>query len=213
MNNVFVSFPKANSFYGKSIDEQRVHYEVYKEWLDMLHSIGCNVEYLYEDTLAKDMVSKYEFTTIVKTAFSKSDIQFILVNKNKNIFSEDIIEYVNEGVMDELLDAESCNINIGDKFKVPYSLIKQDKNMYLKKKIESIGKKYKYILDSYIKDKRYVLQFRTNCNTDRGKAVSSTIEESDGRLLIEVNVNDGSSKVYYGGVSLDKEHIPLILSN
>lgn len=202
---IFVSFPKHQCYDLKDTGLQRTYKDKFIKYLKMLSDAGCDIEILLEDKLAIDMLHIAGITPKrISTCISKSDLDWI------NQYPE--IEDLSDTVFSDYGIANKILYDGDSKFQVPLTVLREGKAEYFRKRSESYRKRYIYVIDRYLTDAQNVLQFRVNGPMDRGHAVSSTTRVGDGRLCIEVGLTSGFTTSYYGGVFVQEETLPMILS-
>ena len=202
---VFVSFPKPECYYLKDTGLQRTYRDKFVKYLQMLSEAGCSVEILLEDRLAMDMTRAAGIKPKrISTCITKSDLNWI------NQYPE--IEDLSDTVFSDYSIANKILYDADTKYQVPLTVLKEGKAEYFRKRSESYHKRYKYTINKYLTDATNVLQFRVNGPMDRGLAVTSTARTGDGRLCIEVGLTSGVVSSYYGGVFIQEETLPMILS-
>ncbi len=202
---VLLLLPKPQCYNLKNLSTQRIYKDKFTKYIKLLLDSGCYIEVLLEDQLAFDMLGSMGVSpALVSTCISKGDLDWI--NKYPDI------EEFSGRVFSEYGSANKVLYDSESKFLVPLSVMKEGHAVYYKERVMSYHKRYKYTIDRYITESPNVVQFRLNNSMDRGCSVSSTAKQGDGRLCVEVGVNAGFVSSYYGGVFVQEEHLPMILS-
>lgn len=200
-----IMFPKSGCYALKDLSEKRILKDMFTKYLTYVKLANCQVEYLLEDSLARDMLIDAGISNArVVSCVTPADINFLKQYREV----EDLEDYIFDsysGVEHRTYDAER-------KYSVPLSALKEGKAAYFKKRVQNFRKSYSYSVNKYIAECTNVLQFRTGNSMDRGCAVSTTSKLGDGRLCVEVNVYNKISHIYYGGVFMQEEALPAILS-
>jgi hypothetical protein len=135
---------------------------------------------------------------------SSDDIAFFNVYQNR----VDLQPYVFRA-FESLKNYSGCS---DKKFTVPITLLKEDREAYINKRIEAYHKRLRSDTDCMLKSKKAVLMFRADNGLDRYTALRETVIQGDGRLCIEVNINSNMAVSYYGGVFIQEEYLPTILA-
>lgn len=203
--NILVIFPKEQCYTLKSLSLQRRYRERFIQYIKLLSEHGCRLEILLEDQLAYDMLNACGIIPYkVSTCLSKADIAWIEKYPDIDGFSSRVfMDYP----VANLVSYPECS-----KFTTPLSALKEGKSVYYKKRVEEYRKRYSYTINRYISDCTNIMQFRVNGPMDRGCPVKTTVHQGDGRLCIEVGMDNGSVASYYGGVFIPEESLPTILS-
>jgi hypothetical protein len=202
---ITVVFPKASCYYGKSLDTQRIYSALFKKYLDMLAECNCQVEYLLEDDLAMDFMKDYTFANArIVTCVSPSDIKFFDNYR-------DLID-LNSRVYQAYNSTENYAGEFEKQYTVPITLIREDREAYIDKRVEVYRKRLRLATDAMLKSRKAVLMFRADNGLDKATALRDTVVNGDGRLCIEVNINSNMAVTYYGGTFLQEEYLPTILS-
>ena len=205
---VVVSFPKLASYEGRGADTVRTHDAIYKEYLDILVKANVVLEYFIEDTLAVKMIERYgladKIRTVKLTYTCPADLTFAdqqrdLVNLPDNVYSE-------------YSDAK-CIVSESDrKTAVPITLLREDRDKYIKERVKLLEKRSKEALNEYVSNRETALQFRTDSSMDRGTAVCNSASMGDGKLRIEIHLNGNPPKIFYGGVYVTKDYLEPLLN-
>lgn len=202
---VTIVFPKATSYYGKGLDTQRIYDSTIKKYLGILKDACCPIEYFIEDKLAVDFCNAAGFDQVnILTCISPSDISFFSNYK-------DLIE-LDDAVYTEYDKVSKQHGDYEKKMTVPITLIREDREQYIQKRVDCFRKRTKAALDDYLKRSKAVLMFRFDNGSDRASSIKDTVYQGDGRLCVEVNLNTNMVLTYYGGTYLTVDNLPTILS-
>lgn len=202
---ITIIFPKSGCYALKDLNEKRILKERFMKYLAIVKAAGCAVECLLEDTLAHDMLfdANIEPTKIV-SCITQSDIGLLQ--------QYDDIEDLEDYVFSSYPTVEHILFDTEKKYTVPLTALKEGKAAYIKRRVQNYRKSYSYCIGRYISECKNILQFRTGNSMDRGCAVSTTSKQGDGRLCVEVNMSNQTTSVYYGGVFIQEDMLPTILS-
>lgn len=202
---VLVIFPKPQCYTLKDMAIQRTYREKFLKYIKLLSDNGCSLEVLLEDQLAYDMLQMVGVKPyMVSTCITKSDLDWIEKYPD--------IEDLSQRVFGDYASANKVLYDADSKFIVPLTMMKEGKAAYYKARVLAYHKRYRYTIDRYVTDSINVLQFRLDGPMDRSVAVRNTVRDGDGRLCIEVGLNTGFVQSYYGGVFVQEEYLPTILS-
>lgn len=202
---VLLIFPKSGCYDFKDDNTQRRYLDVFKKYVKMLDDAGCAITVTLEDKLAFDVLGVLGMTPAsVVTCYSPSDIEFLRMYPD--------IEKIQDRVLVSYADTEMKHYDTEKKYIVDPTLIRKGKGVYLKKRTEIYRKRYKESLNTLIAEYTNVMQFTLNRMTDRGDSLRTLVKQGDGRLCIEVDMEIGRCFAYYGGVFIEEDMIPTILS-
>lgn len=202
---VTVVFPKASCYEGKGLDTQRIYSALIKKYLNMLKDCNCQIEYLLEDKLARDFICEVGIVNPkVVTCISKSDIEFF--NNYRDLI--DLQPYM----YSEFSSVENFAGDVEKKYMVPITLLRENRDAYISKRIETYRKRLRASTDALLLSRKNVFMFRSENGLDRATALRDTIAQGDGRLCIEANINSNMAITYYGGTFMQEEYLPTILS-
>lgn len=202
---MLVLFPKQQCYSLKDLSTQRSLDERFSKYLKILKDCSVKVEVLLEDQLAYEMLNKNGITPDrIITCLAPSDFDWISRYPDIENFSQRILaDY--SSTTQVIYDAES-------KYVVPITLMKEGKMSYYKARVDAYHKKYRYALNRYVAESKNIFQFLAAANLNRCTPISETFRQGDGRLCAEVNLSNGTTNIYYGGVRVMEEHLPTILS-
>lgn len=202
---VLVMFPKASCYINKSFDVQRIYRAYFKEWIKFLIDNGCSIEYMLEDSLAREILKEMNVDANCVTCICPSDIQFFMTQQGW----VDIPDYV-------YAEYTSAVPKIGDtekKLSVPFYVLKEGNEVFLNKKSECCKKRIRTATDAYVRESKNVLMFATNAQTNRCTELSEQASMGDGRLLMEFYLEKGFMNCYYGGAYLPQEYLTTVIQN
>lgn len=200
-----IIFPKEQAYINKPLDVQRIYRNIFMKYLTLAKDSGCTVEYFLEDSLARKFVKEFgiENTKII-TAVSGSDVSFF------KMYS-DLIS-LPDYVYSEFSNVENVAGTVEKDYTVPINLVREDRELYIKKRVDVFRKRLRVATDAYLKASKNVLMFRMDNNLDRVTPIRDTVLVGDGRLCIEVNVETGLGVSYYGGTFIPEEYISTIMT-
>lgn len=203
--NITVVFPKPCCYDGKGLETKRIYRLQIMKYLNMAKDAGCKFEYFLEDKLARDFLREACITDAkIVTCLSKSDITFF-----KSYASlVDLEDYV----YSEFDSTENYAGDVEKKYTVPLTMLREDRDAYIAKRVETFRKRLRTATDAYILSKKSVLMYRTDNGSDRTDPIRGTVNVGDGRLCIEVNIFSNMAVSYYGGTFIQEEYLPMILS-
>lgn len=202
---VLVMFPKASCYVNKSFDVQRIYRSNFKEWIKFLVDNNCSIEYMLEDSLAKEILKEMNVNASCITCVCPSDIQFF-ANQQGWV---DIPDYV-------YAEYSSAVQKIGDvekKLSVPFNMLREGNEVFLNKKAECCKKRIRTATEAYVRGSKNVLMFSTNAQTNRCTGLSEQAAIGDGRLLMEFYLEKGFINCYYGGTYLPQEYLIAVIQN
>lgn len=201
---MLVLFPKQQCYAYKDLATQRSLDERFNKYLKILVDANVKLETLLEDQLAYDILSKNGISDVDSvTCITRNDLEWI------SKYPE--IEELSQRVFAEHGNARPAVYDADKKYEVPLSVIKEGRSVYYKARVDAYHKKYKYAINKYVKQSLGVLQFLSAPNLNRCKPISDSCSEGDGRLCIEVNLNNGLTNIYYGGIRINEEYLPTLL--
>lgn len=200
-----VVMPKASSYTNKSDVVQRVYNKAFKKWITYLNDLGCTFEYMLEDSLARDIFKELNISATVISCISNSDIAFFR-NKQELV---DIPSYV----YDEYNTVVDKSGDVEKKYTVPMTLLKTDKDMFMKKRLEVFRKRTREATNDLVRGTKNVLMFNANSATNRCIPLNEQTTQGDGRLLMEFFLEKEFITCYYGGVYLPYDYIPDIIKS
>ena len=203
--NILLIFPKSQCYDNKDDNTQRRYIDVFKKYVKMLDDAGCAITVTLEDKLAFDVLGVLGITPAqVVTCYSPSDIEFLRMYPD--------VEKLSDRVLVNYSETEKRHYDIEKKYIVDPTLIRKGKVAYLNKRTEIYRERYKEALNKLIAEHTNVMQFTVNSMNDRGDAVRTIVKQGDGRLCIEVDLGIGRCLAYYGGVYVEEDMLPTILS-
>lgn len=203
--NVLVIFPKPQCYDLKDTGVQRTYRQKFIQYLEMLVSNGCGIDVLLEDKLANSMMASIgQKPRNLFTCISKSDLDWVEKYPDTDQLNADVFNMYNKA-RPMLFDSES-------KFTVSLTVMKEGKAAYFNKRVKAYHNRYKYTIDKLVSTQKNIMQFRVGNSMDRGIAVKSTVAQGDGRLCIEIGINEGYVASYYGGVFIEENTLPMILT-
>ena len=166
---------------------------------------NTRIEYFIEDKIARNLLLELGApNTKALSCVTPSDVTFS--QQYPSLF--EMPEYI----VQEYDSAEKYLYDVERKYVVSPALIKEGKEVYLKKRADTAKKRLRLATDKYLSEKKCVIQFRANSNMDRTTPLRETITTGDGRLCIEVDIENGLCTTYYGGVYIPEDMIEQILS-
>jgi hypothetical protein len=152
-----------------------------------------------------DFMKDYTFANArIVTCVSPSDIKFFDNYR-------DLID-LNSRVYQAYNSTENYAGEFEKQYTVPITLIREDREAYIDKRVEVYRKRLRLATDAMLKSRKAVLMFRADNGLDKATALRDTVVNGDGRLCIEVNINSNMAVTYYGGTFLQEEYLPTILS-
>lgn len=203
--NVLILFPKAQCYFGKSLDTQRIYKNVFTSYINLLRDNNCTVNYLLEDKLAEELLADYPEDRKKRiTAYCKVDAEFLSKFDDGDEFTPEMFCYH---------DTSECIAgDISKEIPLPADMMSKGRENFINVRTKICKKRWRTVVDRYILNNKAVLLFRADNNLDRCTPLSESISQGDGRLCIEVHFNRGGTTSYYGGVYIPEDFIPSILS-
>lgn len=203
---VFVLFPKAACYDRKDTVTQRQLSTIFNEKLSMLVNCGCTIQYLLEDKLAHEFISKLNYDRVeCVTGLPETDYTFLIRNTDE----DDPLE---QYVFNMYNTVQKIDDGVGSKNVVDPRLLMTDKEQYYIQRKLCYKKRRRDITDHILKQSHNVLVFRAGNVSDRSMDATQTIAEGDGRLVIQVDLQYNTTTCYYGGVFIPSDMVGSILS-
>lgn len=197
--------PKFQFYAGKDVNSQRSYRQIYKKYIDMLREHNVQIICLLEDSLTMGMLEELKYDNVhYVTNISEQDKEFF--KKYPEFY--DLPEYF----YDMYDDAEKMLYNYEKIYTVSPTLMREGKEVYFKARSESARRRISKARESLIDYTSNILQFRASSNMDNIKPLREQISLGDGKLLIEVSLNNGTCVSYYGGTYIPEDLIHDILS-
>lgn len=202
---VTVLFPKAQAYNNKGLEEKRFIDSVFNKHMKKLMDAGCLIEYLLEDELARAYFDKVTYAkTRMITCVSDADIIYFANYQDAIDLSPIVYE--------EFKSTPNYSFNMSAKYDVPFELLMQDKQKYQKEKVSSYYKRVRRSVELLIANRKSILMFDAGAINNRCQPLSNITTIGDGKLLMQVDLSNDVEVNYYGGVFIEADMVPQILS-
>lgn len=203
---VFVLFPKASCYDRKDTETQRRLSSIFMDYIKRLMDANTKIIYLLEDKIARDIIQRTGYTNVeCITAIPMYDLQYLMNNPD----DDDPIE---DYVFHNYPNTKCVAGDIGKKYDVDIKLMLTDKEQYMIKRKDCYKKRRREIIDTLVSQYYNVMLFRANTNLDRCADATENIKQGDGKLVMQVDINFGNIIIYYGGIYIQEDMLPSILS-
>lgn len=204
--SVLVVFPRPSVYEGKGIDAQRIMRKSIVKYLTMIKDANVKVEYFIEDRLAHNFIKQVGISNVrLLTSVCQKDST--VINKYPLLYDNLPEDY---GTLYNL--AEYVAIGFDSLYIPDFELMLTDMKSYQSKEVDGYYRRVKEGMQDYINKSMTVFNFRADNNSDRCKKLQDTVVIGDGRLCVDVSLNSNLTTVYYGGVYITEDNIPVILS-
>lgn len=198
---VNVIFPNKVAYESKDINTQRDFRNMFKEWLEFLIESKAEIQIIFEDEFAHDMLNELSIPYKAVSVMDVSDKKFVEF-KNADLH-----------IVEDYFTEESPDINVIPNIKkinIPNVATYKDKSKWVEDRLEVARQRLKMACQWYVNNCDVILMFMSN-RQNYVKSPKASSYLGDGKLIAEVHLDTKMLDIVYGGVSIDKETFKTIL--